>query len=106
MIIGLLAALIAAAWVYTDARTLAERGIRVGGTSWKPGGWAAATFLVLILFLPMYLYQRSRALRTAPPPAAPHPFCPQCSAAVPPDAAFCPQCGSRLWTAPADRRPS
>ena len=47
MLIGLLAALIAAAWVYSDARALAGRGIRVGGTSWKPLGWAAASFRVM-----------------------------------------------------------
>src|SRR3989442_1292415 len=95
MVIGLLAALLAAAWVYTDGRTLAERGIRVGGTSWKPIGWAVATFLVLILFLPLYPYQRSRALRLA----VPDRFCDQCGTALPTDANYCPRCGSPITPA-------
>ena len=97
MLIGLLAALLTATWVYRDARTLADRGIRVGGTSWKPIGWSAATFLVLILFLPLYLHHRSRALRTT----VPDRFCPQCGAApLPPDAAYCPRCGSPVTLTP------
>jgi hypothetical protein len=103
MIIGLLAALLAAAWVYTDSRALAVRGVRVGGTSWKPIGWAAATFLVLILFLPLYLYQRSKALRVTLPETS--AFCTECGAALPPDAAYCPRCGSRVVTSPSEWSP-
>ena len=101
MWIGLLAALVAAAWVYADARALALRGVRVGGYSWKPIGWAGATFLVLVLFLPMYLYQRSKALRATVPSA----LCAQCGAGLPADAAFCPQCGNRVSTPSSEWSP-
>ena len=97
MVIGLLAALLAAAWVYTDARALAERDVRVGGTNWKPIGWAAATFLVLILFLPMYLYQRSKALQVTVPAS----LCADCGAGLPPNAAYCPRCGNQVTTSPS-----
>jgi hypothetical protein len=48
---GLLVALAAAAWVLYD-------GHRRGLTWVKAIFWALATFLVLIIFLPLWLYMR------------------------------------------------
>ena len=63
-IFGLLIALGAAFWVRNDYRTLAAQGIRVG--SMGETGWLAGVFLLLIVFLPLYFFQRSKALRTGP----------------------------------------
>jgi hypothetical protein len=95
MIVGLLLAAAAAAWVYTDAQALAGRGLRVGGTKWKPFGWALWTFLFLIVFLPLYLVQRGRVLRSA----VDGRFCTQCGETLPAGAAFCPRCGSSVGAA-------
>lgn len=62
LLIGLVIAGGVGFWVRSDAQTLASQGVKVG--SFGPDGWFWGVFLLLIIFLPMYLIQRSGALRT------------------------------------------
>lgn len=62
MVIGLVIAGGVGLWVRTDAQALESQGTKVG--SFGPNGWFAGVFLLLIVFLPMYLIQRSNALKS------------------------------------------
>jgi hypothetical protein len=81
--------------VYTDAKSLAEQGTMVGKGKWSPAGWALCSFLFLIIFLPLYLYERAGARRAAASPRmmADVGFCTSCGEALPGGAAFCARCG-------------
>ena len=63
IIVGLIVALIAAEWVNRDHQRLAAQGIHVGRASARR--WAYGVVLVLIVFLPLYLARRSRAVQAA-----------------------------------------
>ena len=52
-IIGVIVDLAIAIWVYTDAQRRGMNAI----------GWAIGTFLVCIVFLPLYLIMRKPAIR-------------------------------------------
>jgi len=109
-IIGIVVGVIAAIWVYSDAK---KRGMNAIG-------WAIGTFLVCIVFLPLYLIIRKPVLMAggippgapvympppgyqqppggyAQPPAAPPQAGPMPGAAGPPAGTmhFCTQCGQR-----------
>lgn len=88
MVIGLIVALGVGLWARSDAKTLEARGIRVGATS--ATSWFWGVFLLMIVFGPIYLIQRSKALagshasqvplvppRSAPPGWYPDPTSPQ-----------------------------
>jgi hypothetical protein len=60
-IIGLIIAAAAAELVNRDQQKLAYRGIQVGQASAR--AWGYGVFLVLILFLPLYLWRRDQAMR-------------------------------------------
>ena len=58
---GLLIAVAAAGWVFYDAR---KRGKGYGGAFL----WSLGTFLILIIFLPLWLFFRPPLPRPADPP--------------------------------------
>ncbi|HEY1501721.1 MAG TPA: zinc ribbon domain-containing protein [Acidobacteriaceae bacterium] len=60
-VIGLLIAAAIAFWVYTDAKKRPMNAI----------GWAIGTFLLCIVFLPLYLIMRKPLLTAQLPPGAP-----------------------------------
>lgn len=73
MLVALLMAAAVGFLVYADARRIQERGVRVGRI--RAGGWFWGVFLFMIVFLPLYLLQRPKAVRAGadlgslPPPA-------------------------------------
>lgn len=104
---GVIVDLIAAIWVAWDAR---RRGMNAAG-------WAIGTFLLLILFLPLYLILRKPVIApptvyppgsypagTYPPgsyppgtyPPGPVRQCRNCGKPFEGDARFCPHCGAPL----------
>lgn len=123
-IVGLLIALGVGFWVKSDHDSLAAQGTKVG--SMGGAAWFWGVFLLLIVFLPLYLIQRSRAVQLAeqqrrmqggygyppppgfpPPPPAQPPYGSQepsrahgshCGRALAPQASFCPACGTRIQT--------
>jgi len=82
-------------WAWSDARSLRTRGIRVGGMG--PGGWFWGVFLLLVVFGPLYLFSRSKALHRSPTVASQlEPVgtyrCPSCGAALEARVVHCPAC--------------
>jgi hypothetical protein len=64
-VVGLVLVVIVGLIVGADASSLKRRGVVVGnGTS--PVAWAGGVILLLIIFLPYYLYSRSKAVNAAP----------------------------------------
>lgn len=63
MLVGIAIAVGQGSWARRDAKTLQARGIRVG--SLDPTGWFWLVTLCLIIFGPMYLFQRSKAVQAA-----------------------------------------
>ena len=82
-IIGLLFAVCAAVWVYYDAK-----GRNIDGAS----TYAWATLLVLIVGLPLYLYERSKQPRAEL--SSRLRFCVGCGREQVVYTAFCPYCGA------------
>ena len=88
--VGLVIAIVAAVWVASDAR---KRGM-------NSVGWAIGTFLLLILFLPLYLILRKPVVMNPavyPPGVGPLPgsrMCPNCGQYYQGNARFCPACGA------------
>lgn len=88
--LGLIIALIAAVWVAYDAR---KRGM-------NSVGWAIGTFLLLILFLPLYLILRKPVIGAPiiyPPgawPPGPVHQCRNCGENYGGEVYFCPHCGA------------
>lgn len=83
---GFLIALITASWVGWDAH---RRGM-------NSVGWAIGTFLLLIVFLPLYLIVRKPVLGIPvlyPPPDTTRP-CHACGKTHLGDARYCPWCGA------------
>lgn len=108
MIIGLIIAVVVAAFVKKDWDDLYAQGIVVGKSSLRRNGppsswaWFIGVSLLLIVCLPLYLYERSKAINAArpcPPPLpapAPSGYCKDCGRPLPAPSAFCPGCGSEL----------
>jgi hypothetical protein len=73
MLVALMIAVAVGFFVYVDAKRIQADGPRVGRIG--AGGWFWGVTLFMIVFLPLYLFQRSRALRTSadlgslPPPS-------------------------------------
>lgn len=78
--VGYVAAMIAAVWVYRDAKQRESK---------RPLLWAIGVLGVLIVFLPLYLIFRPRK-KTAPIP------CPHCGKMTEGKTPFCPDCGQIL----------
>ena len=119
-VIGALIALGLGIWAYQDAKTLGERGVKVGRLS--PVAWGFGVALIALFFGVLYLRQRSRAVHraSAPPPPSdvqgpvgmPQPpsvgmfpgepperdrFCRSCGHELPTYvSSFCPKCGREL----------
>jgi hypothetical protein len=94
-LIGLVIAAAIAFYVYQDAK---KRGMNAIG-------WAIGTFLLCIIFLPVYLIMRKPVIVGGPPTppytppgvtAAGARFCSSCGASVPAGTGFCPQCGTKV----------
>ena len=79
-IIGVLLLLIATGWVYRDAK---DRG------SDSPVGWAIGTFLLLIVFLPLYLIRRPTKNKSLK-------LCHHCGKYYDGTPSFCSHCGKSL----------
>jgi hypothetical protein len=87
-------------WVGYDA---SARNFRGGGFFCKTtAGWVIGSLVIWIVTFPVYLWQRRRApskdslpisLDMASAGAAWYRKCPQCAAAMAPDARFCSFCG-------------
>jgi len=70
--LALIIGLAAAFWIKNDYRTLADQGTTVGSIS--DTGWFWGVFLLLIVFGPLYMFQRSQAMNpTQVGPAIPPP---------------------------------
>ena len=91
-------------WVYSDARKLDRRGIRV--LKWSPVAWGWLVFLFALVFGILYLVNRSkaiaqggvsrRAVEPDPEPEVPRRFCPKCGTQIVPYAAYCHACGREV----------
>jgi len=108
-LVGALLAVGLGFWAYSDARSLQQRGVKVGRFS--PRAWGFGVALVAIFFGVLYLRQRSRAVRAAASPSlsatddrGPYGdsqprgrFCHSCGHELPAYvASFCPKCGSQI----------
>jgi hypothetical protein len=93
-------------WVYSDARNLDRRGVRV--LNWSPAAWGWLVFLFALLFGILYLVNRSKAINQAaaprpeiePEPDVPRRFCPKCGTQIVPYAAYCHACGREVERIP------
>jgi hypothetical protein len=92
-------------WVYSDARKLDRRGIRV--LKWSPVAWGWLVFLFALLFGILYLVNRSKTIAAAgapptarpdyePEPEMPRRFCPTCGTQIVPFASYCHGCGREV----------
>jgi endogenous inhibitor of DNA gyrase (YacG/DUF329 family) len=80
--IGYIAAVAASIWVYRDAKSR---------YSSHPGLWAFGVLMVLIVFLPLYLWFRPKK-----PCTAISKHCPHCAKPYEGTPNFCPTCGQTL----------
>ena len=85
MEIGLFIALLAGAWVYSDAKSR---------NSSHPILWGIATFSLALVFLPLYLILRppKQPLEVRKTPV----LCPHCGKYYESPATFCPHCGNKI----------
>jgi hypothetical protein len=95
-------------WVYSDARNLDHRGIRV--LKWSPVAWGWLVFLFALLFGILYLVNRPKAIAGAgapparpdyepepePEPDLPRRFCPACGTQIVRYASYCHGCGREV----------
>jgi len=82
-VIGLLVAVCASIWVYYDAK-----GRNIDGAS----TYAWGTLLLLIVCLPLYLYERSK--QPSAVQSTRSRYCVGCGREQVVDTAFCPYCGA------------
>lgn len=85
---GFAIVLVAAAWVYSDAKS---RGVR------DPAGWAILVILFFIVAMPLYLVKRptSGGAQRGAVPAARVP-CPRCREMIPFGDRTCDYCGAEV----------
>src|SRR5262245_15601321 len=95
-------------WVYSDARNLDRRGIRV--REWPPAPWGWLVFLCSLVFGILYLVNRPKAIAGAgappprpdyepepePEPELPRRFCPSCGTQIVRYASYCHGCGREV----------
>jgi hypothetical protein len=91
LIVGLIIAAFIAKWVYTDAVT---RG-NTNGMAWF---WSIGTFLLLIVFLPLwFIFRPSQSVSPVVHTIAHEPkLCSACGKYYEGTPAFCPNCGSEI----------
>jgi uncharacterized membrane protein len=87
-VIGLLIALIVAIWVYSDAK---KRG-KSSGSAFL---WFLGTFLLLIVFLPIWLITRPKLPSELPTTSTPQ-LCVHCGKYYEGNPSYCPNCGHEL----------
>jgi hypothetical protein len=89
-LLGMAIAAVVAGWVSADAQ---RRGLKKSTAL----GWGVGVLLVLIVFLPLYLYMRRKDFEAgnAPSGAATAP-CPYCGYLNKPGANYCEKCNRQL----------
>jgi len=92
--VGILLAAAIAIWVRADAK---KRGLKSSSAT----GWAVGVFLLLIVFLPLYLWSRRKNApqsTTSPTPVAPIAGvpCRYCGYQNADNADYCGKCGRQL----------
>ena len=87
-IIGVLIALIVGIWVYSDAK-------KRGKSSGSAFGWFLGTFLLLIVFLPIWLITRPKLPTELPATSRPK-LCIHCGKYYDGNPSYCPNCGKKI----------
>ena len=83
--IGLILAAIVAVWVYWDAK-------KRGCTTLASVGWMLGVFLLMIVFLPLYLFTRARKAKQVEI-LMPCKYCGKYYEGAP---VYCPNCGHKI----------
>ncbi|MEN2984185.1 MAG: hypothetical protein ABDH25_04075 [Dictyoglomaceae bacterium] len=87
-LLGILISIISAIWVYKDAK---RRG-KVGSSAFW---WAFGTFLIWIIFLPLWLIERPKLPHEISSNDLPK-LCPHCGKYYDGNPFYCPYCGKKL----------